>query len=173
MMSSSLTNQQIQHYEIKKNVTTRLKSILLVPIANIRNADLRIVAKSIGIKGMSRTKKLGLCNVIVEWVSNPANDKSNEDVSKDVSDNDDVDPNTSSNRCRINRRCYLNVTFSDNVRPDIATKGASLNKNELTEGLKQDQTLHTLISDEYNKLIPEYAGDAFPDIKKGRYSDAG
>lgn len=157
----------------KKSVTTRLKSILLVPIANVRNADLRFVAKSIGIKGMSRTKKLEVCNVIVEWVSNPSNDKSNEDVSEDVNANDDVDLDTSSSRCRINRRRYLNVMFSDIVRPAIATKGASLTKDQLTEGLKQDQILHTLISGEYNKQIDEYAGDAFPDIEKGRYSDAG
>ena len=43
----------------------------------------------------------------------------------------------------------------------------------LIKGLKKYQTLHTLISDEYNNTIPEYSGDILPDIKKGRNSGAG
>ena len=39
--------------------------------------------------------------------------------------------------------------------------------------MKQDQCLHTKISEEYNKAIPEYAGDAHPEVEKGRNSNAG
>ena len=54
----------------------------------------------------------------------------------------------------------------------LATKGMSLTKGELTEGLKQDQILHTKIAEEYNKDIPEYVGNAFPDIAQGRMINA-
>ena len=47
-----------------------------------------------------------------------------------------------------------------------------LTKDQLTEGMKQDQILHTKIAEEYNKDILEYAGNAFPDIAQGRMSNA-
>ena len=59
------------------------------------------------------------------------------------------------------------------VRPLIATKGKSLTKDQLTEGMKQDENLHTLIATEYNKNIPEYAGNAHPDVEEGRNSNPG
>ena len=45
-------------------------------------------------------------------------------------------------------------------------KGESSTKDQLTEGMKQDQDLHTLIANEYNKSIFEYAGDVHPDIEQ-------
>ena len=73
----------------------------------------------------------------------------------------------------INRRHYLNVIFSDVIRPLLATKGASLTKDQLTDGIKQDQILHTKISDKYNKDTPEYARNAFRGIVQGHLSNAG
>ena len=65
----------------------------------------------------------------------------------------------------INRKRYLNVIFSDTVRPNITLLGASLDKDDLTAGLKQDQTMHTIIAGEYNKKnVKAYDGNAFPDI---------
>ena len=102
-----------------------------------------------------------MCQQIVEWVS----DDSNEISTVTETESEPV-------TCVINRRRYFNVIFSDVVRPIIATKGMSLTKDQLTEGLKQDQTLHTLIADEYNSIKLEYSGNAHPDIEQGPNSDA-
>ena len=48
----------------------------------------------------------------------------------------------------------------------------SLTKDQLTEGLEQDQTLHTLITNEYNSIKTEYSGNAHTDIEQERNSDA-
>ena len=64
------------------------------------------------------------------------------------------------------------MSFSDTVRPALASKGASLDKDDLTEGLKQDQRLHELIASEHNNnRIISYAGDAFPDVGFNRNVD--
>ena len=53
------------------------------------------------------------------------------------------------------------------VRPLIATKGKSLTKDQLIEGMKQDESLHTLIATEYNKNILEYVGNTHLKLRKG------
>ena len=113
-----------------------------------------------GIKCARTSKKPDVCQQIVEWVSDDSNEIST------------VTETESEPTCVINRRRYFNVIFSDVVRPIIATKGMSLTKDKLTEGLKEDQTLHTLIVNEYNSIKPEYLGNAQPDIEQGRNSDA-
>ena len=148
-----------------KNLKTKLQSVMGISVLKLSTDHVRATAKALGIKDIRKAKKFDVCQRIVEWVS----DKSNEIV--DVTSPKDDSPNTSN--ITINRRRYLNVIFSDTVRPLIATKGESLNKDDLTSGLKQDQVLLTKIAEEYNKPIPEYAADAHPEIEKGRYSDAG
>ena len=42
-----------------------------------------------------------------------------------------------SNKVAINRRRYLNVLFSDVIHPLLTTRCQSLNKDQLTEGVKK------------------------------------
>ena len=145
----------------RKKVMTRLYSIMGICTVDITNPQIKVIAKALGIKNCRATKKIDLCEQIVAWVS----DSSNE-VVKEISAKMDINST-------INQRRYLNVIFSDVIRPLLATKGASLTKDQLTNGIKQDQILHTKISEEYNKDTPEYASNAFPDIVQGHLSDAG
>ena len=45
---------------------------------------------------------------------------------------------------------FLNVLFCNNIHPHVVSKGKSLYKDKLTEGLKTDEKLHELIATEYN-----------------------
>ena len=137
-------------YPIAKNnkhVTTTIQSIFLIPIVGYTTIQLRSVAIFLGIKCDRTSKKPDVCQNIVEWVS----DESNAIIT--VTETESESSNVS---CVINCRRYFNVIYSDVIRPIIATKGMSLTKDQLTEGLKQDQTLHTLIANEYNNIKPEY-----------------
>ena len=115
-----------------------------------------------GIKCDPISKKPDVCQNIIEWVS----DESNAVIT--VAETESEYSNVS---CVVNCRRYFNIILSDIVRPIIVTKGMSLTKDQLTERLKQDQTLHTLIADEHNSIIPEYSGNAHPDVEQRCNSD--
>ena len=145
----------------RKKVMTQLYSIMGICTVDITNPQIKVIAKALGIKNCRTAKKIDLCKQIVTWVSDLLNE-----VVKEISPKMDVNST-------INQRRYLNVIFSDVIRPLLATKGASLTKDQLTDGIKQDQILHTKISDKYNKDTPEYASNAFLDIVQGCLSDVG
>ena len=42
----------------------------------------------------------------------------------------------------MNRRRFINVLFSDLIRPKLTTLGKSLEKKEIDAGLKSDQLFH-------------------------------
>ena len=66
-------------------------------------------------------------------------------------------------RSLVDRRQYLNVIFSDLIRPHLAMMGQSLDKDELTAGKKTDQEVHELIVREYDDRDNiEYTRNAFP-----------
>ena len=149
-----------------KKTMTQLYSVMGISTVDITNPQMKVIAKGLGIRNSRTFKKNELCEEIVTWVSDPLNEFVNAiSPKKEVKE-------VNKHSCTINRRRYLNVIFSDLIRPLLATKGMSLTKGELTEGLKQDQILHTKIAEEYNKDIPEYAGNAFPDIAQGRMINA-
>ena len=80
----------------------------------------------------------------------------------------------STKKVTVNHRCYLNVIFSDETRPDLTSKRNWLGKYDLTDGLKNNQELHTDISTEYNdKGCLVYSGNVFPSLKLGHNSNAG
>ena len=73
-------------------------------------------------------------------------------------------------RAPTNRRRLLNVIFGDIVRPHLSTLGASLSKEELDSGKKQDEKFFTLVVSEYNKEgVITYDGNAFPSIACGKH----
>ena len=73
-------------------------------------------------------------------------------------------------RAPINRRRLLNVLFGDVVRPHLSTLGASLSKEDLYSGKKQDEKFFTLVVSEYNKEgVITYDGNAFPSIACGKH----
>ena len=115
----------------RKKTIIRIRSIMGIPISRINLDKLRSIASRIGMKGHRKGKKEVICDLIVNWVS----EKSNEIVVETFAEE--------TIKCVINRRRYLNVIFSDTVRQLMATRGASLDKDELTCGLKTDQLLHT------------------------------
>ena len=61
---------------------------------------------------------------------------------------------------KVNRKRYLNVLFSESIRPLLATRGRSLTKEELTLGMATDQGLHEKISASY-KDEKRFNGTAF------------
>ena len=74
-----------------------------------------------------------------------------------------------SEKVTINRCRYPNVLFSNVIRPLLATKGRSLNKDQLTEGVKKDEEIHATIDLEYNKEdVGHYSHNLFPEIPSGR-----
>jgi len=149
-----------------KKTMTQLYSVMGISTVDITNPQMKVIAKGLGIRNSRTFKKNELCEEIVTWVADPLNEFVNAiSPKKEVKE-------VNKHSCTINRRRYLNVIFSDLIRPLLATKGMSLTKGELTEGLKQDQILHTKIAEEYNKDIPEYAGNAFPDIAQGSMINA-
>ncbi len=50
----------------------------------------------------------------------------------------------------VNKFRLANVVFGEICRPDMATRGRCLNKDELTEGKKTDEDLYKLVATEYN-----------------------
>ena len=73
-------------------------------------------------------------------------------------------------RSPINRRRLLNVLFGDVCRPQLATLGAALPREELDRGKKQDEVFFTLASSEYNKNgVISYDANAFSSIACGKH----
>ena len=140
-----------------KKITSRLQSIFGIPTVDITNHQMKVIAKSLGIKGTRKYKKFDVVDMIINWVS----DKSNEIVEEISPDKEEI----KDDKCSIKRTRYINVIFSDLIRPLIATRGQTLTKDQLTEGIKQDELLHTRIAEEYNKPTREYAANAHPDIE--------
>ena len=101
-----------------KNVKTKLQSIMNIAIDKINTAQIRNAAKSLGIKGCRKLKKIDVCSRVIEWVSDETNA-----IVICSSPKDEPSPSTTS---PVNRRPYLNVIFLDIIRPLIATKGESL-----------------------------------------------
>ena len=68
----------------------------------------------------------------------------------------------------MNRRCLINVLFSDLIRPLLATHGQTFNKDDLTDSLKTDQLLHEQVVLEYNQSnVYSYGNNAHPDVETG------
>ena len=63
----------------------------------------------------------------------------------------------------VNRKRYCNALFCDEIRQRLATRSEPLLKDELTDGLNSDETLHQEIVKQYNN-IDLHNGDAFPDV---------
>ena len=87
--------------------------------------------------------------------------------------NGDIDPTVNmdglnsvvSTTPQMNRKRYINVIFSDLVRPLLADRGKSLSKDDLTKGKKTDQDIHEVIAHEYNcKTGNAYNLNAFPGL---------
>ena len=48
-----------------------------------------------------------------------------------------------------NRKRFINVLFSDTVRPKLATFGETLDLENLNSGLRSDQDFYELVASEY------------------------
>ena len=60
------------------------------------------------------------------------------------------------------------MIFSDTVRPKLSTLGEALGRNEMDQGIKSGQAFFELVASEYNKVVEEYGGNAFPHVVVGR-----
>ena len=148
----------------RKSSMTRLHSIKNVLITQIETKSLRLFCGKIGISGVRSVGKLVIANKIVEckesgsWkeleASAAAKKKKKADENKKVT---------------VNRKRFINVLFSDTVRPKLASLGETLDRADLDRGLKSDQDFYELVASEYNKgHVALYGRDAFPHLPIGR-----
>ena len=148
----------------RKSQGTRLKSINNVSVIKIGLKHLRIFCTQMGIKGMRKKAKLAICDAIAEAKVSGSYIQ----LQKEAEDQNKNKEKGNSNAI-MNRRRFINVLFSDLIRPKLATLGKSLEKNEIDAGLKSDQLFHEAVLVEYNnKSVAEYGQNAFPNLTKGR-----
>lgn len=133
---------------------TRLVSINGVAISELTVPCLKTFCKANGIFGTRKMKKALICDMIL--TGKAAFEREGAGVSVDIKEE---------KKERLSRVRYVNVLFSEGIRPLIANRGKSLNKDELTEGLKTDQVLHEKIAEEYNdKNNKSHGKVAFPSL---------
>ena len=182
-----LTALPTNSVSVRKTTSTRIKSIKGIDMKNINCINLRSFAKSIGLKNYRANNKHDVCISILGYIEAAGNvPVTSPETSIEIPPliagvPPPVDEcalqvpagTGKSNRSIINRRRFINLLFSDMCRPGLALRGQSLNKDDLTAGLKTDQRLHELVSTEYNnKDVLSYGRNAFPNMKKGRNCDA-
>ena len=60
--------------------------------------------------------------------------------------------------------------FGDVVRPELATLGSAMSREDLDAGKKQDEDFFSLVAAEYNKKgVMSYDANAFPSIPWGNH----
>lgn len=149
----------------RKATLTKLHSIGKILIGNIGVKSLKALCTRMGIVGQRKNRKDVICEAIV---------KAKEDSSfvqiKDRVDSKESTKKESSGVWTIINRCrFLNVLFSDYIRPLLATLGATLSRCDLDKKIKQDQVFFEKVAREYNKSgIKTYDENAFPDISSSR-----
>ena len=142
----------------KKNIFSALQSILGVYTVYIPISILRRFATRVVLNGYGKKSKVDLCLVLVDFKAICCIIPTETEASEKVT---------------INRRRYLNVLFSDIIRPLLATRGQPLNKDHLKEGVKKDEELHATIALEYNKEdVKHYSRNTFPEIRSSRINNA-
>ena len=137
---------------------TRLHSVKGTPAAAISIKGRRQIGASLHVVNYRDLSKLDLYRKIVEM--------------KDLFDNHKAsglevdDYGILINRpVYINSVRFINVIFSDKIKPKIALRGQPLSKNDLDKHIKIDEPLFREIAQEYNdKFNKEYGQSAFPDI---------
>lgn len=148
----------------RKNVLTKLHSIKDIPIGGIEVRSLKLFCTRVGIQGQRKKTKKDVCDAIVTAKSDPLFVQTKDAVSVAKKEAPVV------KRATINRRRLLNVLFGDVVRPKLATLGETLSREELDNGIKQNERFFTLVVEEYNKVgIVSYDKNAFPVISCGKH----
>lgn len=143
----SVTNSEVN--SIQGGKFTRLKSINGVPIMDCSTDFLRrFLAKyrSVGSNKELKRKK-PLCDSIVQCFTDYEKKLLKLDENGELLTALDIDADK---RHAINRMRYLNVMYSEGIRPRLEEKGKALTKDDLTSGMKQDEGLHRSICREYN-----------------------
>ena len=128
LLSSTPVNQLSTN---RKKSLTKLHSIGNIPIANIGVRSLKLFCTRVGIVGARKMKKDGVVEVIVSTKSSPDFVQMKNRIVEDV-DGKKVAPVVK--RLPMNRRRMLNVLFGDVCRPQLATLGATLSREEMDEG---------------------------------------
>ncbi len=155
VVSPGATNQ----IGVSKNADkTRLESINGVLVKDCSTDSIRFFHskyKAVGNKKEDK-QKLNLCAGIVQCYV------AYEEGTLQLDENGEL-IGKGGKRHSINKKRYINVLYSDIIRPRLEEKGRQLTKDELTEGIKQDENLHRAICGEYNKS-ELYAEDLHPDV---------
>ena len=152
----------------RKTSLTRLESIKGISIGKIELKILRLFCNQIGLKGQQKIRKIEICKAIVDSKVSGSYLKLQKEMEEE-NEKKKEKGETKMSKVLINNRRYLNVIFSDIVRPKLATLGEPLSKVELDAGLKKDQKFHELVVEEYNKSdVLEYGTNAFSYLIKGR-----
>ena len=148
----------------RKSSLTRLKSINAIEILKIDTKNLRLFCTRVGISGVRSAGKMDICNKIVASKASGSY--------KELEKNLEAEGNkkaTAKKKVSVNRKRFLNVLFSDKVRPNFAIMGEVLDRSDLDRGMKSGQDFYELIAEEYNKgEIAAYGKDVFPNTVKGR-----
>ena len=148
--------------QISKNrpQSSCLVSIMEFPIKDITIGLLRKFCTKNSVQGARGKTKMGIIQLIIEYKRNPELYTSTIPIRIA-----NVPPVVNLN-VRMNRKRFINILFSDIVRPVLADRGRPLTGRELTQGLKTDQIIHELIALEYNKVeMYVYNENAFPHLE--------
>eukprot|EP00978_Attheya_sp_CCMP212_P049246 scaffold636305_cov126-Attheya_sp.AAC.1 len=130
---------------------SKLKSINGILIKDLTVDQVRSFCSRCGITGSRRNTKVDICREIVIAKGTYDVLKATGKLGTSVKDEMKKPKSTSlagaaANMGPINRKRLCNVMFGDTVRPSMETRGKSLTKEDLTNGMKLDETLFRFIA---------------------------
>ena len=125
---------------------TRLVAIGSITAKALMLDDIKRFATRVGIIGHRAFGKQKVCEAIVSHKLNP---KKKEATKKKI--------------VVINRKRFINVLFDEVFLPKLATRGKSLSKDQMTDGLKTDELLFRDFIVLYNNK-EDYNDDEYPEL---------
>ena len=125
---------------------TRLVAIGSITAKALMLDDIKRFATRVGIIGHRAFGKQKVCEAIVSHKLNP---KKKDATKKKV--------------VVVNRKHFINVLFDEAFLPKLATRGKSLNKDQMTDGLKTDELLFRDFIVLYNNK-EDYNDDEHPEL---------
>ena len=150
-------NKKKKNGQLPTEKLTRCVAINGFSPPNLNLDKLRVMAGRIGIVKAGKMSKRECLEALAEVKLNP-------DLQKEIRKKAAEEKNA------VNQKRYINVLYSDAVRPMLQTRGESLTPKQLTDGLKKDELLHLLIVAEYNDRS-KHNDDACPHLRHCKGSD--
>ena len=125
---------------------TRLVSIDSITSSELKKDDIRRFATRMGIDKQGKAGKRAICEAIVQHKIKP---KKKEAPKKNS---------------RANFKRFINALFSEDFAPKLATRGQSLTKDQMTDGIKTDELLFRDFIVLYNNK-ERFNDDEYPELQ--------